>query len=123
MLVAPNEPTVQLPYIRQHIDATLRGYRLDDVETVDWRPPESPLSVATLLDSKTVQNAPVLPAWVSYLEAPPDIQHYERLEASSDTMVYGPTLQLFEQEQQLRSYYRFLSVDAVRYRVDGEPRM
>ena len=123
VLVAPNEPTVQLPYIRQHIDATLRGYRLDDVETVDWRPPESPLSVATLLDSKTVQNAPVLPAWVSYLEAPPDIQHYERLEASSDTMVYGPTLQLFEQEQQLRSYYRFLSVDAVRYRVDGEPRM
>ena len=52
VLVAPNEPTIQLPYIRQHIDATLRGYRLDDVETVDWRPPESPLSVATLLDSK-----------------------------------------------------------------------
>ena len=123
VLVAPNEPPIQLPYIRQHLAATLRGYRLDGVETVDWRPPASPLSVAALLESKTVQNAPVLPTWVSYLEAPPDVQHYERLEAAADTMVYGPTLQMFEQEQQLRSYYRFLSVDAVRYRVDGAPRM
>ncbi len=49
VLVAPNEPTIQLPYIRQHIAATLHGYRLDGVETVDWRPPASPLSVATLL--------------------------------------------------------------------------
>ena len=124
VVVAPNEPTIQLSYISRHIAATLRGYRLNGVETVDWKPPESPLSVAALLESKTVQNAPILPTWVSYLEEPPDIQHYERIVAAGgSTMVYGPTLQIFEQEQQLRPYYRFISVDAVRYRIDGELRM
>ncbi|MFQ5928858.1 MAG: UPF0182 family protein, partial [Acidobacteriota bacterium] len=121
--VAPNEPTIQIPYIQRHIDATLRAYRLEDIKTVDWRTPEKPLAVAELLASKTIQNAPILPTWVSYLEEPPDIQHYERLQAADTTMVYGPMLQVYEQEQQLRPYYKFLSVDGVRYRVDGEKRM
>lgn len=123
VFVAPNEPTIQLPYIQRHMDATLRGYRLDRIRTVPWTLPEQSLSVGELLSSRTVQNAPILPAWVSHLEEPPDIQHYERIKTSKTTMVYGPMLQVYEQEQQLRPYYHFVSVDGVRYNVDGERRM
>ena len=38
-------------------------------------------------------------------------------------MVYGPTLELFQQQQKLRTYYNFISVDSVRYTVEGEKRM
>ena len=33
VFVAPNEPTIQIPYIERHIAATTSGYRLDDIET------------------------------------------------------------------------------------------
>jgi len=112
LVVAPNEPTIQLPYIERHIAATTRGYGLT-----------APLHPERLLASRTVRNAPLLPGWVSSLEEPPDVQHFERVRASESTMVYGPVLQVFEQEQQLRPYYHFISVDNVRYRVDGEKRM
>lgn len=123
LIVTPNEPTVQIPYMERHIVATLKGYRLDNIKTVDWRPPEEPLPTEKLLESKTVQNAPILPTWVSYLEEPPDLHHFERVEAAGSTFVYGPVLELYEQEQQLRPYYKFISVDGVRYIVDGEKRM
>lgn len=124
VFVTPNEPTIQVPYIERHMAATLRGYRLGQVDTVDWRPPDKPLTAERLLGSRTVENAPLLAPWVSYLEEPPDIQHYERIEAAGgSTLVYGPMLQVYEQEQQLRPYYRFISVDGVRYRVDGQKRM
>ncbi len=123
VFVSPNEPSIQIPYIQRHMDATLRGYRLDHIRTVPWALPKEALSVDELLSSTTVKDAPFLPSWVSFLEQPPDIQHLERLEASQTTMVYGPMLQIFGQEQQLRPYYHFISVDGVRYRVNGEKRM
>ena len=123
VFVSPNEPNIQLPYIQRHMAATLAGYRLADIRTIPWSPPATGHTAQTILSSVTVQNAPILPGWVSHLENPPDIQHFERVEAAASTMVYGPMLQVFEQEQQLRSYYKFLSVDAVRYRVDGQKRM
>ena len=121
--VAPNEPTIQLPYIRRHMDATLRGYRLDRVRAVPWVPPTEPLSPEALLASATVAQAPILPGWVSYLEQPPDVQHFDRLQSAGTTMVYGPMLQVYQQEQQLRPYYHFVSVDGVRYMVDGKLQM
>ena len=123
VFVAPNEPSIQIPYIKQHIAATIRGYRLDRIETVDWRPPAGPLTVEQLMASSTVRNAPLLPGWVSSLEEPPDVQHLERIRASESKMVYGPMLQVLEQEQQLRPYYKFISVDNVRYAVDGRKQM
>jgi uncharacterized membrane protein (UPF0182 family) len=123
LLVAPNEPTIQAPYIERHIAATTRGYRLDRIETVDWRPPETPIPPDRLMQSATVRNAPLLPGWVSSLEEPPDVQHYERVRVSESTMVYGPMLQVFEQEQQLRPYYHFISVDNVRYALGGTKQM
>lgn len=123
VFVSPNEPLIQTDYIRRHIDATLRGYRLEDVEVHEWVPPGAPLSPEEILASRTVQNAPFVSSWVSYLEEPPDIQHYERITIADSKMVYGPVLQIYEQQQQLRPYYKFLSIDGVRYRVDGEKRM
>jgi len=123
VLVAPNEPLVQLDYIRRHMDATLRGYRLDDVEVHEWRPPEEEVSSEEILASETVRNAPFLSSWVSWLEEPPDVQHYERISISGSKMVYGPLLQIYGQQQKLRPYYDFLSVDGVRYSVDGQKRM
>ena len=123
VFVAPNEPTIQVPYIERHIAATSRGYRLDRIETVDWRPPETALTADQLLASATVRNAPLLPGWVSSLEEPPDVQHFERVRTSESTLVYGPMLQVFEQEQQLRPYYKFISVDDVRYAIDGRKQM
>jgi hypothetical protein len=38
-------------------------------------------------------------------------------------MVFGPMLQVYKQQQQLRPYYDFLSVDGVRYTVNGQKRM
>ncbi len=123
LVVAPNEPTIQIPYIKRHIAATLKGYRLDNIKTVEWKPPEEPIPAEKFLESKTVQNAPLLPTWVSYLEEPPDLHHFERIQAAGTTTVYGPVLELYEQEQQLRPYYKIISVDGVRYAVDGEKRM
>ncbi len=121
--VRPNEPTVQLPFIQRHMDATLAGYRLADVQSVAWNPPSARLGADEINASQTLKHAPILPAWVSRLEEPPDIQHLRRITLSPDLTVYGPMLDIFRQEQGLRPYYDMLSVDAVRYTVDGERRM
>jgi len=121
--VTPNEPYIQLEYIKRHIEATNKAYRLDNIEVHEWALPEEPLPPETLLASKTLQNVPFLPTWATYLEEPPDLHHYERINVSDSTMVFGPMLQIYQQQQQLRPYYDFLSVDGVRYRVDGQKRM
>ncbi len=125
--VTPNEPVIQLEYIKRHIDATLRGYALDNIETVSFVPngPDDPLPTAEeLLQGITLKNGPLWPGWVNYLEDVIDIQHIERvLQTDGDTMIYGPTLEIFRQQQKLRTYYDFLDVDTVRYTIDGETRM
>ncbi|HET6268167.1 MAG TPA: UPF0182 family protein, partial [Acidobacteriota bacterium] len=123
IFVNPNEPNIQIPYIQRHMDATLEGYHLNKVETVEWIPPKDKVPSKELNDSKTVQNAPVLPSWQSYMEEPPDVQHYERLALDKDKLVFGPMLQIYRQEQQLRPYYGFISVDGVRYTINGERQM
>ncbi len=123
VFVSPNEPVIQREYIQRHMDATLRGYGLDSVEVHEWLPPATPLSAEQILASKTVQNAPYVSSWVSYLEQPADVHHFARLAVSQSTLVYGPVLHVYEQQQQLRPYYKFLSIDGVRYQVDGEKKM
>jgi uncharacterized membrane protein (UPF0182 family) len=123
LVVSPNEPNIQRPYIQRHMDATLKGYRLDRVETVNWSPPDTTLTASEITASATVKNAPILPSWVSRLEAPPDVQHLRRITLSEDLTVYGPMLDVFKQEQSLRPYYDILNVDGVRYSVDGHKQM
>ena len=123
LFVRPNEPWIQRPFIEQHMTATVNGYRLEHVKAIDWNLPASPHTTEALLSSKTLQNAPFLPSWVSRLEEPPDVQHLERLSLDDTTMVYGPMLQIFNQQQALRPYYAFTNVDGVRYTIDGEKKM
>jgi uncharacterized membrane protein (UPF0182 family) len=123
VFVKPNEPWIQKPFIERHLDATVSGYRLEQVKAVEWRLPKTPLSPQELVTSKTLQNAPFLPSWVAHLEQPPDVQHLERLNLSDSTLVYGPMLQIFNQQQALRPYYSFTNVDGVRYTVNGEKKM
>jgi uncharacterized membrane protein (UPF0182 family) len=123
VFVRPNEPWIQQEFIQHHIDATIQGYRLDKVKTVEWNLPAEPRPAKELLSSRTLQNAPFLPSWVSYLEDPPDVQHLERLPLANSLMVYGPMLQIFNQQQSLRPYYQFTNVDGVRYTVNGEKKM
>lgn len=123
VFVQPNEPYIQQGFIDRHIEATLDAYRLTGVETHEWSPPNDPVAPGDLLASRTAQNAPVVAPLVSYLEEPPDVQHLERLAVSESKLVFGPVLQSFQQRQQLRPYYDFLSVDPVRYTVNGDKRM
>ncbi len=126
-MVTPNEPVIQLPYIERHINATLAAYDLEDVETVSFVPKgdKDPLpDVADLLQSVTLRNAPLWPGFVSHLERLLDPQHAGRVEQTGgDKTVYGPMLEILQQQQKLRTYYGFIDVDAVRYQVDGETRM
>lgn len=125
--VRPNEPAIQIAYIDRHIRSTLSGYDLDRVETVRFVPSGEgdPLpDVDSLLASPTLRNAPLWPGFVSKLEKLIDPQHADRvLLTGGNETVYGPTQEIFRQQQRLRTYYDFMDVDAVRYRVDGEPRM
>ena len=125
--VKPNEPVIQLPYIARHVDATRSAYGLDKIQEVDFLPnrPGDPVPTADeLLKSPTLKNAPLWPGFVSYLERWIDRQHAQRiLQTQGSTMVYGPTLELLQQQQKLRTYYNFVNVDSVRYTIGGEERM
>jgi uncharacterized membrane protein (UPF0182 family) len=125
--VSPNEPVIQLEYIQRHINATLAAYDLDDLEIEPFIPngPGDPIEpVDQLLASPTLANAPLWPGFVSRLERLVDPQHATRvLLTEGDATVYAPALEIFQQQQKLRTYYDFLDLDAVRYRIDGETKM
>jgi uncharacterized protein len=126
LFVRPNEPVIQLPYIARHVDATREAYRIDKIEERQFMPhvPGDPLpSAEALLASPALRNAPLWPGYASYLERWLDRQHAQRILQTGNPMVYGPTLETFQQQQKLRTYYNFLGVDNVRYTVGGEPRM
>ncbi len=124
-IVTPNQPVIQLPYIARHLEATRAAYGLDQIEEVELRPrmATDPLPNAEqLLNSPTVRNAPLWPPFVSYLEQLVDPQHAQRyIQTGGENMIYGPTLEIFRQEQQLRTYYDFLNLAPMRFEIDGEP--
>jgi uncharacterized membrane protein (UPF0182 family) len=125
--IKPNEPVVQLPFIQRNLEATRAAFHLDDVEEIEYRPKgpsDPPADVERLLQSETLRQAPLWPGFSSYLERHLDIQHANRVFLTDgDPMIYGPTLEAFRQQQQLRTYYDFIGVDAVRYRIDGRKQM
>ncbi|MDH3590812.1 MAG: UPF0182 family protein, partial [Planctomycetota bacterium] len=127
IFVKPNEPVIQMKFIGEHINATRDAYNLGDIRTIPLVPKDvgDPLpDVDQLLKSPTLRNAPLWPGYCSYLEDLVDIQHKERiLKTDGDSMVYGPVLDIFRQQQKLRAYYNFLDIDTIRADVDGEPTM
>lgn len=124
IFVRPNEPVVQLDYIQRHIDATRAAYGLNGIEMVDFVPNNQVTELPEadeLVSSPVVRNAPIWPAYSSYLERQIDPDYAQRvLQTQGDTMIYGPTLEIFQQQQKLRTYYNFLDVDPLRFSIDGE---
>lgn len=127
LAVRPNEPVVQLPYIERHVLATREGYGLEGIEEISWLPNRTgdPMPTAEeLLASPTLKNVPLWPGYASYLDNVVDPQHANRiLTQMGDPMVYGPSLEVFRQQQKLRTYYNFLGLDTVRYEIDGETKL
>jgi hypothetical protein len=122
--VTPNEPVVQLPYIKHHIEATNAAWTMDRIETIPFAPKAGNApkpNVEKLLEHPTFANAPLWPGYVSWFERVIDPQYVQRiLESGEDTQIYGPTLDMFRQQQKLRPYYDFMDVDTTRYRVGDE---
>jgi uncharacterized protein len=126
--IVPNQPVIQYEAIQRHIDATREAYALNDIETKEFRPAsgdDPKPTVEELLNSPTLKNAaPLWPGYVSWIERIVDAQHADRiLLTEGDTMIYGPAMETFSQQQKLRAYYDFLDIDTVKYDVGGEPRL
>jgi uncharacterized membrane protein (UPF0182 family) len=125
--VTPNEPVVQLPYIKRHIDATNEAYGLDKVTTREFIPkgPRDPKPrLDEMLRHPTLANAPLWPGYVSWLERLIDPEYADRaLQTGGDTTIYGPTLATYQQQQKLRPYYDFMDIDTTRYYVGGRERL
>ncbi len=92
--VTPNEPGIQQEYIERHINYTLSGYSLADVVSTEYDPTYVNLTAQEALSSPTIKNARILD--------------------------YKPTKAVFQQKQEIRSYYEFLDPDVDRYIVSGE---
>jgi uncharacterized protein len=125
--VTPNEPVVQLPYIQRHIQATNAAYSMDKVETKQFVPngPGAPLpKFRDVLNDPAIRNAPLWPGYNSLLERQVDPEYLDRvLQTEGDNTIYGPTMNVYNQQQKLRPYYEFMDVDTVRYRVGGRPQL
>ena len=127
LLVIPNEPVIQLPYLQRHIDATNRAYGLDRVEERTFRPPtgDDPLpSLQALLDSPTIKNTPLWSGHVSRYSRRVVPHYIQRiLQAEGDMTIFSPTLQILEAQEALRPYYGFMDVDTIATKIDGELQM
>lgn len=94
--VAPNELAKETPYLTHNIAATRQAFALDRID-------ESELTGETGLTLG-------------------DIQQNKQTVNNIRLWDYGPLLQTFAQLQEIRSYYKFQSVDNDRYRIGGELR-
>ena len=92
--VTPNEPDIQKTYIERHINYTLNGYSLQDVISIEYDPTYANLTAPVALASPTIKNARILD--------------------------YKPTRAVFQQKQEIRSYYHFTTPDVDRYTISGE---
>ncbi|MBK5930079.1 UPF0182 family protein [Halochromatium salexigens] len=94
-MVEPDELARQEPYIRDNITATLDAFGLAEVETRPYRVPATASAdrAPEDLDAAGLRNIPV---W------------------DRDMLI-----DVYREMQEIRSYYRFLSVNTDRYTIDG----
>jgi uncharacterized membrane protein (UPF0182 family) len=93
LVVAPAELSRETPYLRMHIEATLRAYGLHRVRAVPFAPTERLDAAALERHQNTLENVRL---WD-----------------------YRPLLETYRQLQALRAYYVFSDVDIDRYRIAG----
>ena len=95
--VAPNELSLQSPYIRRALDATRYAYNLNPIENIEFDVQVQPTQAALAEASTTLEN---MRLW------DPDI-----LRGTVDNL------------QSLRDYYGFQDIDVDRYTIDGRQRL
>ncbi len=93
-IVAPNEISRESTFITNNIQSTLAAYNLEKVETREFHLDDAPWDVRAPEMQASLRNIPV---W------------------DKDVL-----LQVFEELQELRTYYKFTSVDVDRYTVGKE---
>ncbi|HET6461314.1 MAG TPA: UPF0182 family protein [Syntrophales bacterium] len=94
--VVPNEIVLEMPYLEKNIRYTRMAYQLQDIEEKEF-PVEETLSREDLRKNDiTIKNVRL---WD-----------------------HGPLLQTYGQLQEMRTYYKFISVHNDRYMVNGEYR-
>ena len=92
-VVQPNEVEKERPYITGHVQATLDAYKLTDLEVRDFSYQRFPASAESPQVGKVLRNIPV---W------------------DAETLV-----EVFQQLQELRTYYIFPRVSVGRYTIAG----
>lgn len=92
--VKPNEIEYESPYISYNIDATNKGFNIDNIEEKSFDPGMD-------LNSTKINN---------------NKQIISNLKVNSP----GPVLNFYNQVQEIRSYYSFLDIDTDRYIIDGK---
>ncbi len=92
--VAPNELDLEKPFIQHHIEFTRYGYGLGKIDL-------KPFNVSYNLTAK-------------------DIQKNDATIRNIRLWDEGPLLKTLSQLQQIRTYYKFTSIDNDRYRIDGK---
>jgi len=92
--VAPNELTLETPYLENHLKFTRYGYDLDKIENV-------PFDVDTKLSAADIANNDATIKNIRLWD-------------------HAPLLKTYSQLQQIRTYYKFHDVDNDRYMVNGQ---
>lgn len=92
--VAPNEVSLETPYIEHNIKFTRLGYDLDRIE--------------------------VIPFDVDYNLTLGDIEKNDATIKNIRLWDHGPLLRTYSQLQQIRTYYKFADVDNDRYSINGK---
>ncbi|MCX8023212.1 MAG: UPF0182 family protein [Syntrophorhabdaceae bacterium] len=94
--VSPNEQALEEPFIKKHIEMTRYGYNLDKVHVVPFEVSFNLTGEEIKKNDATIKN----------------IRLWDE----------APLLKTYGQLQQIRTYYRFHSVDNDRYTINGEYR-
>jgi len=92
--VAPNELSLEMPYLENHLKFTRFGYDIDKIETVPFD-----------VDSRLTAT---------------DIANNDATIKNIRLWDHAPLLKTYSQLQQIRTYYKFNDVDNDRYIVNGE---
>lgn len=95
--VAPNEITMEEPFLVHNIGYTLRAYDLEDVDEIAF-----PVSYNLTRDDLLANNATI-----------DNIRLWD----------WRPLLKTYKQLQEIRLYYEFFDVDVDRYTIDGKKRL
>lgn len=94
VIVKPNEKTLEAPYINYNIDFTRKAFNIDKVNEQQYDVNDKLTADDINANKATIDNIKI--------------------------NSFGPSLEFYNQVQELRYYYNFSDVDVDRYKLDGK---